>query len=52
MSPTRPTNADLDQCHGRVSTISLDGAAVEMYHYSATREFPYFIGCYAGERVG
>ena len=44
-----PTNADLDECHGRASPISLDGAMVEMYHYSATLEFPYFIGCYRGE---
>ena len=43
-----PTNADLDQCHGRTSDIILDGKKVTMYHYSATLEFPYFIGCYAG----
>lgn len=46
-----PTNADLDQCHGRTSPIELDGKVVEMYHYSATYEFPYFIGCYAGKPV-
>ena len=46
-----PTNADLDECHGRTSPISLDGAIVEMYHYSATLEFPYFIGCYRGDPV-
>lgn len=43
-----PTNADLDECHGRTSLITLDGSTVEMYHYSATYEFPYFIGCFAG----
>ena len=43
-----PTNADLDECHGRTSPIVLDGAIVEMYHYSTTVEFPYFIGCYRG----
>ena len=41
-----PANADLDECHGRVSPIALDGTIVTMYHYSATYEFPYFIGCY------
>lgn len=41
-----PTNADLDECHGRTSAIELDGEVVEMYHYSATYEFPYFIGCF------
>jgi hypothetical protein len=43
-----PTNADLDECHGRTSTIFLDGEMVETYHYSATLEFPYFIGCFKG----
>ena len=51
-SGTLPTNADLDECHGRTSTIELDGAPVETYHYSATLEFPYFIGCYRGTPVG
>jgi hypothetical protein len=46
-----PTNADLDECHGRTSAIELDGEIVEMYHYSATYEFPYFIGCYRGRPV-
>ncbi len=43
-----PTNADLDECHGRTSPILLNGKIVTMYHYSATLEFPYFIGCYRG----
>lgn len=43
-----PTNADLDQCHGRTSPIDLDGKVVASYHYSATYEFPYFIGCFTG----
>jgi hypothetical protein len=43
-----PTNADLDDCHGRTSPIQLNGKVVTMYHYSATLEFPYFIGCYRG----
>lgn len=43
-----PTNADLDECHGRTSPIVLDGKVVTLYHYSATLEFPYFIGCYKG----
>ena len=46
-----PTNADLDQCHGRTSFIELDGKLVEMYHYSATFEFPYFIGCFTGTPI-
>lgn len=43
-----PTNADLDECHGRTSAVLLDGEIVETYHYSATYEFPYFIGCFHG----
>jgi len=43
-----PTNADLDECHGRTSAVLLDGEIVETYHYSATHEFPYFIGCFHG----
>ncbi|MEI6374163.1 MAG: YHYH protein [Actinomycetes bacterium] len=43
-----PTNADLDKCHGRTSPITLDGAVVSMYHYSATLEFPYMMGCLTG----
>lgn len=46
-----PSNADLDSCHGRTSTISLDGVAVKTYHYSATYEFPYFIGCFTGTAI-
>ncbi len=46
-----PTNADLDECHGRTSKIELDGRVVEMYHYSATHEFPYFMGCFRGTPV-
>jgi len=40
------TNADLDECHGRVSRISWDGTQVNMYHYVLTREYPYTVGCF------
>jgi hypothetical protein len=43
-----PTNADLDECHGRTSPVLIDGQLVTTYHYSATLEFPYTIGCYKG----
>lgn len=43
-----PTNADLDACHGRTSPILLDGQVVTSYHYSATSEFPYALGCLHG----
>lgn len=46
-----PTNAELDDCHGRVSTVSWNGEEQDVYHYSATREFPFTIGCYRGTPV-
>ncbi len=46
-----PTDADLDECHGRTSPVLVDGEVVETYHYSTTAEFPYFIGCYRGTPV-
>ena len=42
--------ADLDVCHGKVSTIILDGESVSMYHYVATEDYPYTAGCYRGSR--
>jgi hypothetical protein len=42
------TDSDLDACHGRTSTVPWDGAQVAMYHYVATAEFPYTLGCYHG----
>ena len=33
---------------GTSSAITVDGKHVTMYHYSATLEFPYFIGCFHG----
>jgi hypothetical protein len=41
-----PNNADLDACHGRTSPIvNGDGQLVTSYHYDATLEFPYTVGC-------
>lgn len=45
---TEVTNEDLDECHGHVGMIEWDGQMVEMYHYHATREFPYTVGCFKG----
>ena len=42
------TNSQLDQCHGRTSPVQWDGQTVDMYHYDATNEYPYTIGCFAG----
>lgn len=45
------TNADLDECHGHTHAIEWEGQTVEMYHYHATTEFPYSIGCFRGTAV-
>jgi len=45
------TNDDLDECHGHIHTIEWDGAEVEMYHYHATYEYPYTVGCYRGTAI-
>ena len=42
------TNADLDECHGHTHAIAWDGRTVTMYHYHATWEFPYVLGCFRG----
>lgn len=44
------TNADLDECHGHTHQIEWDGQTVSMYHYHATTEFPYTLGCFKGTR--
>ena len=45
------TNADLDECHGHTHAITWDGATVTMYHYHATYEYPYTVGCYRGTPI-
>ncbi|MBO6718028.1 MAG: YHYH protein [Rhizobiaceae bacterium] len=41
-------SADLDECHGHTHEIEWDGRTVDMYHYHATWDFPYTIGCLRG----
>jgi hypothetical protein len=43
-----PNNADLDVCHGRTSPILLNGVVTTTYHYDATLEYPYTLGCFHG----
>jgi YHYH protein len=43
-----PTDADLDACHGRTSEVLFNNRMVDMYHYDATLEYPYTVGCYHG----
>ena len=46
------SNADLDECHGHTHEIEWDGASKALYHYHATREYPYTLGCYRGTPEG
>ena len=45
------TNADLDECHGHSHVLSINGALATQYHYHATKEYPYTVGCYKGTPV-
>lgn len=42
------TNEGLDACHGHTHPIPWDGQTRELYHYHATWEYPYTVGCYQG----
>jgi YHYH protein len=45
------TDADLDECHGHTHEILWEGKTMQMYHYHATREYPYTLGCFKGTPV-
>jgi hypothetical protein len=42
---------DLDACHGKTSKVWLDGRWQRTYHYNATLEYPYTLGCSHGTAV-
>ncbi|MFO1540811.1 MAG: YHYH protein, partial [Chloroflexota bacterium] len=42
------TNAELDECHGRVGRVLFNGTWQEIYHYVLNNEYPYSIGCFRG----
>jgi YHYH protein len=43
------TNADLDECHGHIGKVRWDGKLTSIYHYHATPQFPYTVGCLRGQ---
>ena len=45
------TDALLDACHGHTGTVVLGGRRVRIYHYHATLEYPYTLGCFHGTPV-
>ncbi|HSX23070.1 MAG TPA: YHYH protein, partial [Gaiellaceae bacterium] len=46
-----PTNSDLDACHGTTSKLIWNGKQTSIYHYVATIEYPYSVGCYHGTPI-
>lgn len=46
-----PTNRSLDVCHGTTSPVLWNGKVRRIYHYVATLEYPYTIGCFRGRPV-
>jgi hypothetical protein len=42
------TNTALDACHGRTSPVLWNGRVTSIYHYDATLEYPYTVGCFHG----
>jgi hypothetical protein len=45
------TTDDLDECHGIVSDVTLDGKTVKIYHYVMTQDFPYSVSCFRATAV-
>lgn len=41
-------SSQLDACHGHTNEIDWDGQRRTMYHYHATLDYPYTVGCYRG----
>jgi hypothetical protein len=42
------SNEDLDACHGKTSKVLYEGRWQRIYHYNATLEYPYTLGCFRG----
>jgi hypothetical protein len=42
------TNAQLDECHGRVGEVMWNGKKQRIYHYVLNNEYPYSVGCFRG----
>jgi YHYH protein len=43
--------SDLDECHGHTHKLKYQGEVRKLFHYHATHEFPYTVGCYRGTPV-
>jgi len=45
------TDSNLDACHGRTSKVMWNGTMTRIYHYDATLEYPYTVGCFHGTPI-
>jgi hypothetical protein len=45
------TTDDLDECHGIISEVTIDGKKVKTYHYVMTQDFPYSVSCFRGTAI-
>lgn len=45
------TTSDLDECHGIVSQVTVDGKKVTTYHYVMTQDFPYSASCFRSTAI-
>ena len=43
--------SDLDECHGHKHKIKYQGKKQKLFHYHATSEFPYTVGCLRGGTI-
>jgi hypothetical protein len=48
---TVPGNQSLDACHGTTSRVPWNGKMTRIYHYVATLEYPYTVGCFRGTAI-
>jgi hypothetical protein len=46
-----PNNMQLDACHGTTSRVLWNGRMTRIYHYVATLEYPYTVGCLHGTPI-
>ena len=42
------SSSDLDECHGHTHEVNWNGKRISIYHYHATWDFPYTVGCLRG----
>ena len=50
-SGSLPNNTSLDACHGTTSRVPWNGRMTRIYHYVATIEYPYTVGCFHGTAI-